>query len=57
MVEIEKIEKSSKIHHRGRSLSVGEAIEGVVYLNSLWEEIVGERKLKAFVKTNTNNCN
>ena len=32
---------------------VGEAIEGVVYFNSLWEEIVGERKLKAFVKTDS----
>ena len=33
-------------------LGVGEAIEWLVYLNSLWEEIVGERKLKALVKTN-----
>ena len=35
------------------ALSVGEAIGGVVYLNSLWEEIVEERKLKVFVKTDS----
>ena len=45
--------KSRKSSIEAEALSVGEAIEGVVYLNSSWEEIVGERKLKAFVKTDS----
>ena len=40
-----------KISSIVKGLSVGEAIEGLVYVNSLWEEIVGERELKAFVRT------
>ena len=32
---------------------MGEAIEGLVYFNELWGEIVGERKLKALVKTDS----
>ena len=36
-----------------KAVSAGEAIEGLVYLNSLWEEIVGGRKLKAVVKADS----
>ena len=48
-----KSRRVAKSTIEAEALSVGEAIEGVVYLNSLWAEIVGERKLKAFVKTDS----
>ena len=48
-----KSRRVAKSTIEAEALSVGEAIEGLVYLNSLWEEIVGERKLKAFVKTDS----
>ena len=48
-----KSRRVAKSTIEAEALSVGEAIERVVYLNSLWAEIVGERKLKAFVKTDS----
>ena len=49
--KLRKSRRVAKSTIEAEALSVGEAIEGLVYLNSLWEEIVGERKLKAIVKT------
>ena len=48
-----KARRIAKSTIEAEALSVGEAIEGVIYLNKLWEEVVGERKLEALVKTDS----
>ena len=48
-----KTRRVAKSTIEAEPLSVGESIEGLVYRNSLWEEIVGKSKLKAFVKTDS----
>ena len=48
-----KSRRVAKSTIEAEALSVGEAIEGVIYFNKLWEEIVGERKLDALVKTDS----
>ena len=48
-----KARRVAKSTIEAEALSVGEAIEGLVYFNELWEEIVGEGKLKAIVKTDS----
>ena len=48
-----KARRVAKSTIEAEALSVGEAIEGLVYFNKLWEEIVGEGKLKAIVKTDS----
>ena len=48
-----KSRRVAKSTIEAESLSVGEVIEGVVYFNKLWEEIVGENRLKAVVKTDS----
>ncbi len=35
------------------ALSVGEAMEGAIYFNCLWEEILGGRKLDVWIKTDS----
>ena len=48
-----KSRRVAKSTIEAEALSVGEVIEGVIYFNRLWEEIVGDRKLKAVVKTDS----
>ena len=48
-----KSRRVAKSTIEAEALSVGEVIEGLVYFNRLWEEIVGESKLKAIVKTDS----
>ena len=48
-----KLRRVAKSTAEAEALSVGETIEGLVCLNAVWEEIVGERKLKALVKTDS----
>ena len=48
-----KSRRVAKSTIEAETLSVGEAIEGLIYFNRLWEEIVGERKLEALVKTDS----
>ena len=48
-----KSRRIAKSTIEAEALSVGEAIEGLIYFNRLWEEVVGKRKLKALVKTDS----
>ena len=48
-----KARRIAKSTIEAEALSVGEVIEGLVYFNRLWEEVVGERKLEALVKTDS----
>ena len=48
-----KSRRIAKSTIEAEALSVGEAIEGLIYFNRLWEEVVGERKLEAVVKTDS----
>ena len=48
-----KARRVAKSTIEAEALSVGEVIEGVIYFNKLWEEIVGGRKLEAVVKTDS----
>ena len=48
-----KSRRVAKSTIEAEALSVGEVIEGVIYFNRLWEEIMGEGKLKAVVRTDS----
>lgn len=48
-----KSRRVAKSTIEAEALSVGEAVEGLIYLNSLWEEMIGGRKLGAYVKTDS----
>ena len=48
-----KSRRVAKSTIEAEALSVGEAIEGLIYFNHLWEEVVGGRKLDALVKTDS----
>ena len=48
-----KSRRIAKFTIEAEALSVGEAIEGLIYFNRLWKEIVGGRKLEALVKTDS----
>ena len=48
-----KSRRVAKSTIEAEALSVGEVIEGVIYFNRLWEEVVGGRKLEAVVKTDS----
>lgn len=48
-----KARRVAKSTIEAEALSVGEAIEGVIYFNRLWKEIVGERELEALVMTDS----
>ena len=48
-----KSRRVAKSTIEAEALSTGEVIEGIIYLNSLWEEVVKGRKLEAFVKTDS----
>ena len=48
-----KSRRVAKSTIEAEALSVGEAVEGLVYFNKLWEEVVGGRKLDALVKTDS----
>ena len=48
-----KSRRVAKSTIEAEALSVGEAIEGLIYFNRLWDEVVGEKKLEAVVKTDS----
>ena len=48
-----KSRRIAKSTIEAEALSVGEAIEGLIYFNRLWEEVVGGKKLEALVKTDS----
>ena len=48
-----KARRVAKSTIEAEALSVGEAIEGLIYFNRLWEEVVGDRRLEALVKTDS----
>ena len=48
-----KARRVAKSTIEAEALSVGEAIEGVIYFNSLWKEVVGGKKLEAVVRTDS----
>lgn len=48
-----KSRRVAKSTIEAEALSTGEAIEGLIYLRFLWEEVVGGKKLEAIVKTDS----
>ena len=48
-----KSRRVAKSTIEAEALSVGEAIEGLIYYKRLWEEVVGGRKLEALVRTDS----
>ena len=48
-----KARRVAKSTIEAEALSAGEAMEGAIYFNKLWEEIVGGRKLDIMVKTDS----
>ena len=48
-----KSRRIAKSTIEAEALSVGEAIEGLIYFNKLWDEIIGGKKLQAVVKTDS----
>ena len=48
-----KARRVAKATIEAKALSVGEAIEGVIYFNRLWQEIVGLERRKVIVKTDS----
>ena len=48
-----KARRVAKSTIEAEALSVGEAIEGVIYFNRLWKEVVGGKKLEAVVRTDS----
>ena len=48
-----KARRVAKSTIEAEALGVGEVIEGLVYFNRLWKEVVGGRKLEALVKTDS----
>ena len=48
-----KARRVAKSTIEAEALSVGEAMEGAIYFNYLWKEIVGGRKLEVIIKTDS----